>query len=332
MSLARLNTKLKRHPVLGEARVWAWVAPGNVPDPIILAVTAARLRGAELILKLSRRNEALGRALVRKHVSPKQKVRTVVGYPEFRKLAADADAWVVYGSDATLAAMKKLKPAAAGWVGHGHRMSLNILFRSALGSAPISGSASAGRARPSWTRLVRACARDIRTYDQQGCLSPQIIWVQGEAAAERFAHALLSELIRLESDTPTRRDPETARLRRTVLDELRVRSLDPRELDVLEAPRDAIRPSAGSQAPVVYRLRKGNFLTPAAGQVVAVKSFGSVAEIVKGMRSFRSHLQGIGTAGSAAERRAVREAFSGTTAVYFPRVGRLQTPPLDWNL
>ena len=108
MSLTCLNAKLKRHPVLGKARVWAWVAPGNVPDPIVLAVIAARLRGAELILKLSKRNEAIGRRLVRKHVSPRQKVRTVVGYSEFRKLAAAADAWVVYGSDATIAAMESL--------------------------------------------------------------------------------------------------------------------------------------------------------------------------------------------------------------------------------
>lgn len=311
MSLARLESKLKRHPVLGKAKRWAWVAPGNVPDPIVLAVTAARLCGAELILKLSRRNAKVGRALVRKHASRRQKVRILTDPAGFRRRAAPADAWVVYGSDATVAAMRKHASPSAGFVAHGHRISASVVFGSALKRGPAAA--------------VKACVRDIRPYDQQGCLSPQIIWVEGDASA--FARLLQTGLEREEARCgPVRRDPETRRLRAAVLQELQVRAIDPKALTFLRDPR------AAGPGPVVYQLKRGAFTTPAAGQVVAVKSFGSVADIVKGMRIFRSHLQGIGTAGTAAERRAVRQAFAGTTAVYFPRIGRLQSPPLDWNL
>lgn len=318
MSLSHLRSKLRRHPVLGKARVWAWVAPGNVPDPIVLAVTAARLRGAELILKLSRRNERTGRALVRRHAAKGQKVRIAVRHADFKRLAARADAWVVYGSDATLEALRRDAPAGAGWVGHGHRISLSVVFR------------SCSRTAAAVVRTAKACARDIRPHDQLGCLSPQIIWVEGDPAP--FASALRRELGRLEAAKGrARRDPETLRMRRAALAELRVRALDPDELELLPPASDraGVRPS---DEPQVYLLKRGAFLTPAGAQIVAVKSFRSAADIRRGMGPFLKHLQGVAAAGTPAERRTVRKVFAGTSAVYFPRVGSLQTPPIDWQI
>lgn len=311
--IKRLGAKLKRHPILGKARVWAWVAPGNVPDPIKLAVLSSRLQKADLILKLSRRNEKIGRALVRRHADPGQKIRIVTDPAAFRKLAARADAWIVYGSDATLEALRRDVPPGVGWIGHGHRISLSVVFASALRRGPAA--------------VAKACVRDIRPYDQRGCLSPQIIWVEGGGAAA-FARSLQSTLDR---ETATcrsiRRDPETHHLRAAVLSELVVRALDPQ---TLEFARD-LDPS-GHFEPIVYLLKRGAFMTPAAGQIVAVKGFTSIRDIVKGMNTFHSHIQGIGIAGTTAEERSVRKAFSGTTAVYLTKIGRLQTPPLDWNL
>ncbi len=307
MSLVRLRQKIRRHPVLGKAQRWAWVAPGNVPDPIVLGVTAARVAGAELILKLSRRNEKLGRALVRKHASKRQKIRIVTGYSAFKKFAAHADAWVVYGSDATIEAMRKIAPKSAGFVAYGHRISMSVVFRSAL--------------TQNFKCIVDGCVADIRTYDQAGCLSPQIIWVEGDA--EPFARALQEGLLRsARSGGSMRRDPENARIRAAVVGELTVRALNSSELELMAPP----------SGPLVYRLKRGKFLSPAVGQVIAVKSFKSISDIHRGMKNFSSRLQGIAFAGTAADRTRFQNAFKGSSAVYFPSIGDLQRPPLDWQL
>lgn len=311
--LRRLKKKLLRHPVLSKARVWAWVAPGNVPDPILLAVVSARLCGAELILKLSRHNEKLGRAIVCRHASKTQKIRIVVHYADFTKLAARADAWIVYGSDATLQTLKREAPHGAGWVGHGHKISCSVVHRSAF-----------GKREARIAQVARECARDIAAHDQRGCLSPQIIWVEGDAAA--FATTLHDEMRRLDSgSTHPRRDASTRRLRRAVLNELRVRALDPRELEVVSLDERG-------ENPCVYLLKKGRFTTPAVGQVIAVKAFSTLPEIVRGMKAFLSRLQGIAVAGTSAELARVKKVFRTSSAVYFPRIGQLQTPPLHWQL
>ncbi len=313
MSLLRLKAKLKRHPALGKARLWAWVAPGNVPDPIKLAVISARLQKAELILKLSRRNQKTGRAIVRKYASANQKIHIVADPRIFAQLAARAGVWVVYGSDATLRSLRASVPPGAAWIGHGHRISLSVIFASSV------------RTRAALSRTAKACARDIYPHDQLGCLSPQIIWVQGDAG--HFASALQKEMQRLESSRGRpRRDSETIRMRRSVLEEIQIRALNPLELKIIQGTKNR------KGAPVVYRLNRGKFITPAGAQIVAVKSFQSAADISRGMQPFLRHLQGIAVDGTSAERAQTQHQFQHSSAVYFCRPGRLQSPPIDWQL
>ena len=91
-------------------------------------------------------------------------------------------------------------------------------------------------------------------------------------------------------------------------------------------------PGKSEKSSVVYLLKSGAFLMPAVGQVIAVKGFDSIAQIQHGMKPFESHLQGIAIAGTAAQVKQVKNTFHSSSAIYFPRPGALQTPPLDWQL
>jgi hypothetical protein len=86
----------------------------------------------------------------------------------------EAGAVVIFGSDETIAHFRDLAPAGVPFQAHGHRVSLGIVF-----DDPDFAS-------------VEAAARDVSLYDQQGCLSPHVIYVAGDARAyaERLAAAM----------------------------------------------------------------------------------------------------------------------------------------------
>jgi len=89
-----------------------------------------------------------------------------------------ADAVIAFGSDETMASLRAQTRWDQKFIAHGHALSLLWI-------------AEPDRLNP---RQARACAMDILTYDQLGCLSPQAIYVlRGsdiEVLGQKLAHAL----------------------------------------------------------------------------------------------------------------------------------------------
>jgi hypothetical protein len=89
-----------------------------------------------------------------------------------------ADAVIAFGSDATMGHLRAQVRWEQKFIAHGHALSLLWL-------------ADPNRLT---TRQARACATDIQTYDQLGCLSPQAIYVPPgtdfEALGRKLARAL----------------------------------------------------------------------------------------------------------------------------------------------
>jgi hypothetical protein len=107
---------------------------------------------------------------------------------------------VAYGSDATVAELRRRAPAGARFVGYGHRISLAAVGREAL--EPDAARAAA-----------RALAWDVALFDQRGCLSPQFALVErgGAVAPQRFAALVAEELASLERTLPRGPiEPQTA--------------------------------------------------------------------------------------------------------------------------
>jgi hypothetical protein len=88
---------------------------------------------------------------------------------------------IAFGSDATMASIREKLRVDQKFIAHGHAVSLLWL------SAP-------GKLTP---KQARACAVDVLTYDQLGCLSPQAIYVPPrtniEALGEKLAQTLETE-------------------------------------------------------------------------------------------------------------------------------------------
>jgi len=93
-----------------------------------------------------------------------------------------AEAWVVFGSDVTVAEFRAKCPPQIPFQAHGHRVSVGVV-------SDDPGLESCALA-----------ARDVSLFEQQGCLSPQVIFVGGDAF--RYAEALAREMERFAAASP----------------------------------------------------------------------------------------------------------------------------------
>lgn len=88
-----------------------------------------------------------------------------------------ADTVAVYGSDETVSAIRERHPEVP-LIAHGHGVSAAYCGPDALSSYHVAGT-------------LESLALDICAYDQRGCLSPQIVYVDERAmSAESFATQL----------------------------------------------------------------------------------------------------------------------------------------------
>jgi hypothetical protein len=158
------------------------ICAGNLAVSAWTSLAHGLLLGARNIVKLpgEREDSAARREIldfIRGLPAPLRKL-----VETHRSLDADllrrAEAVVAFGSDATMKSLRAMTRWDRKFIAHGHALSLLWL------ADPNQLTA----------RQAGACAVDVLTYDQLGCLSPQAIYVPPgtdfETLGRRLAHAL----------------------------------------------------------------------------------------------------------------------------------------------
>ena len=122
--------------------------------------------------------------------------------PSFKEIEAaalqHAEAVIAYGGDDTLNALSLRMPAGVRWLPHGHKLSFGLIAASTLSA----------RHAP---ELVLAAAQDVARYDQGGCYSPHVFYVQrgGRVSPREWAQRLAAALNNQHARHP-RRAPDAA--------------------------------------------------------------------------------------------------------------------------
>ena len=108
-------------------------------------------------------------------------------------LYAQADTVLAYGGNDALDAIRRRLPVTTRFLQHGHKLGFGMVGAAALDTL---------KAPP----LARLAAWDVMRYDQQGCYSPHVFYVQrGGAVSPRvFAGYLAGELAQLHRRFPRR--------------------------------------------------------------------------------------------------------------------------------
>jgi hypothetical protein len=102
-----------------------------------------------------------------------------------------ADAVIAYGGEATIASIRDRVPAGTRFIAYNHKLSFGVVGREALAANRLAETAA-------------RAAYDAAKYDQQGCLSPHLFYVErgGETEPRAFAAALAGAMAAAETAMP----------------------------------------------------------------------------------------------------------------------------------
>ena len=224
-----------------------------------------------------------------------------------------ADAVVVYGGAEAVASIRARTPPAARFLGYGPKVSFGVVGRAVLTE---DGAREA----------ARGAALDASTFDQQGCVSPHLFYVEqgGAVGPEAWAQLLAEAMARTEGELPrgTLAPGESSAIR-----QLRG------EAEFAEAGGGGLRLHASAEGTawtVVYDPRP-DFTASCLNRVVRVKPVARLDEVPGLVERFAPVLQTVGVAAGPDETRTLAMALGRIGASRFSPLGRMAWPPPWWH-
>lgn len=177
------------------------IGAGNIPGAALPSVVQALLLKSPCLVKASSSEPYLIAAYARSLAAEALEVARALAAASWQggrtdledALLPHADALIAYGSDATLESLRARLAVHARFLGYGHRISFAGVGRELLDPRRIEAAAA-------------AAAQDLALFDQQGCLSPQALFVEagGALGPEEFGDALALALTEVERELSRR--------------------------------------------------------------------------------------------------------------------------------
>ncbi len=297
------------------------IAAGNIPNPALMSVTLGLLTRSAQFVKCASGGYFLARLFAHSIYELDRKLGSCLEIAEWRggslelenALYAEADCLTATGSDETLAAIRGRLPAKVRFLGYGQRVSFGFVTREVLREEEIS-------------RVVASVADDVIAWDQNGCLSPHVIYVEERGAVEsdKFAELLAVELAKRESVEPRRK---------VSIEESAVIASRRAICEVLAAHRADVKiwSSQNSTAWTVVFEHDVKFQFSPLNRFIYVKPVPDVAMVLQGADAVRDKVSTVGLSAPAGKARelAAQLAYWGATRIC--PLGRMQHPPLTWR-
>ena len=220
-----------------------------------------------------------------------------------------ADVVVASGSDDSLAA---LRPRVhRQFIGYGHKVSFSVIAKEALSDAE---------------GLAQRAAYDVVLFDQRGCLSPQLVYVEegGQVTPREFAALLAQALEQWQHILPRGEVPPGASIAiQRVRDEAEWQALAGKEIVLYTSP-------AGTNWTVIYEADPAFMLSPLY-RTVRVKPLSSLVQLDSRLASWQPHLEAVGVAVPSGKLLQTAELLGRVGVSRLCSIGTMQTPPLSWR-
>ena len=160
---------------------------GNVPPPGIHSILCGLLVRSGNLVRMSQRDTVFPRLFVESLRAVDPDMAACVSVLEWPRedaaltqvALAKADTVIAHGDDSTMAALRRMMPGTATFIGYGQKVIFGYVCREAMTAEQLPA-------------LAAAAAEDVSVYDQQGCLSPHVIYVEerGALSPRKFGAAL----------------------------------------------------------------------------------------------------------------------------------------------
>ena len=298
------------------------IAAGNIPNPTLMSMVLGMLTRSAQFVKCASGTTLLPRLFAHSIHEFEPKLAACLEVAEWRggdaalevALFAAADCVTATGSDETLLAIRNRLPARARFLGYGHRVSFGYVASDVL--TPLHAK-----------KIIARAADDVVAWDQLGCLSPHVLYVQsgGAVSPVQFAEQLAAELARREEREP--RGRLTTELaahiasRRSIYEMRAAHSSDTTQL--WQSPE--------STAWTVVCEAEARFQISSLYRFIYVKPVRDLGEVIESADAVRGQVSTVGV--------AVPEHRMGEVATQLARwgvtrvcpLGQMQNPPLGWR-
>jgi Acyl-CoA reductase (LuxC) len=194
-----IEEKSNRAAIVNAPEFQVHICAGNIPNPTLMSIAFGLLLRSAQFVKCASGSSFLPRLFAHSIYDADPKLGACLEIAEWRggnleledALFAETDCVTATGNDETLDEIHKRLPLRTKFIGHGHRVSFGFVAGEVL-----FGS----RAK----KIISAAADDIVAWNQLGCLSPHVVYVQsgGEILPEHFAQLLAEELEKREANEP----------------------------------------------------------------------------------------------------------------------------------
>lgn len=229
-----------------------------------------------------------------------------------RAALAGAEAVVVYGGADAVSAVRARTPAGARFLGYGQRLSFAAVAREALSSAGA-------------VAVAKDCARDVATFDQQGCVSPHVVYVEegGEVDAREFARLVADGMRAVERELPR---GVLAPREASAIRQLRGEA----EVAMLSGGMTELHASHDTAWTVIFDADPA-FRASCLNRVVRIKPVADLAHVPALVGELGPVLQSVGVAGPPERVRALAEPLGALGASRISPLGRMAWPPPQWH-
>lgn len=296
------------------------ITAGNLPNPTLMSMTLGLLTRSAQFVKCASGASFLPRLFAHSIYDADRKLGACLELAEWRGgqaaleevLFAEADCVTGTGGDETLAAIRTRLPIHTRFLGYGHRVSFGYVASDVL-------SETNGH------MVAAAAAEDVVAWNQLGCLSPHVIYVQsgGVVSPEQFAESLAEELEKREAAEPRGElsvaSGATIAARRGIY-----------EVRAAHSPETRLWQSKGSTAWTVVFEADPRFQASCLHRFVYVKPAKDLMEVLHNADAVRGKVSTVGLAAADSAVELARQlARWGATRVC--PLGQMQNPPLTWR-
>jgi hypothetical protein len=320
-SSPELESRQMRAALASGPELLAHITAGNLPVPTLMSMVLGLLTRSAQFIKCATGASLVPRLFAHSLHEFEPKLAACLELAEWRggtthledALFAEADCVTATGADEALAAIRSRLPGRTRFLGYGHRVSFAFV------SAPVMTGLFLNR-------TVSRAAADVTAWNQLGCLSPHVIYVEagGETHPKHFAALLAAELGSREQSEPRGPVPEAVSVhitsRRGIYEVRAASNLDTH-----------LWSSEESTAWTVVYEEDPRFQMSCLHRFIYVKPVTSLEQALQHADPMRDQVSTIGVAVPEHTMSDVATTLARWGATRVCPLGKMQEPPLAWR-
>jgi hypothetical protein len=327
MAATSAEDRIHRAGIATAPELIAHITAGNLPCAAFQSIVLGVLLRSAQFIKCASGASFLPRLFAHSLYEADGKLGACLELAEWRggntdlenALFEQSDCVTANGSDETLAAIRQRLPTTTKFVGYGSRVSFGYVAKGALIGLNIR-------------KVVARAAADVVAWDQLGCLSPHVFYVEEgpNLTAEQFGEQLAKELAHLEVEEPRGKlsvEIAAAIASRRSLYHTRAAHSS----RTAETPRTCVWASPDSTAWTVVYEADPRFQMSCLHRFIYVKGVNAVEQALHHAEDVRGKVSTIGLAAPEEKAQELATRFARWGATRICPLGKMQEPPLAWR-